>query len=123
MDRSAQHLLPAAIVGADRLFVFGIFCHQQVRSLLQAPSGILLLVPVRGTDRRKKPSPLLFVGDDLVIEIFRVPVDEHAAQVEDKGIYLHTYHFIFCSRSAAFSSVSAFFAKQKRTTRSSFPDW
>src|SRR6185437_15814700 len=137
VDRAAQHLLPTTVIGADRSLVFREFLDEVFRSFFEAAALILLFVPLGRTHGGQEPAAFFVVGKDLIIKILGVPVDEDAAEVEDKGIYFHDelmflqrnhavgyascHVYIFINRSAAFSSVSSFFAKQKRTTRSSFP--
>ena len=106
--RTAQHLFPATIVGPDGCLVLGILPDKVFGSFLQTPAGILLFIPIPGADRREEPAPFLFIRDDLVIEIFRVPVHQHPAEIEYQCIYVRVSHTIFIKRSTAFSSVSSF---------------
>ena len=114
---------------------------KSTRDINYLAAAILFFIPVGTTDRRQEPAPFFFIREDLPVEIFRVPVDQYAAQVEYQCVnFVRVHdlyytckiknlsipairHYIRASLSAAFSSVSSFLAKQNRITLSSFPDW
>ena len=88
MDGSAQHFFPATIIGPDSRLVFWVFAHQEFRAILEASAGILLLVPVQGADSGQEPAAFFLIRKDLVVQVFGVPVYQHAAEVEYQGLNL-----------------------------------
>ena len=55
---------------------------QAARRLGQGATGVLLGVPGLGTDVIEEPLPLLIVGNQLAVEVLRVPVEQYTAKVK-----------------------------------------
>src|SRR6186713_1661241 len=121
MDRSAQHLLPSSVKGPDRRGMIREPLDQKLGALRQAPARILLFIPVEGADICKEPAPLGFIGQQIPVQVFRIPVDQYTSQVKNDRIDHKDFFYTFLSASTALSRVSSFLAKQNRTTLSSFP--
>jgi hypothetical protein len=56
-----------------------------------ARAPVVRLVPFERADPREEVLHLLFVVEELAVEVARVPVDEHAPDVEDHGVSGHAW--------------------------------
>jgi len=82
-DRAGHHFVKAGTIGIDQLGFVGMLGLQEARSLGEATSRILAAVPFMGTYRCQKLfHRRLVAGEELAVEVPRVPVNQHAAQVE-----------------------------------------
>src|SRR5690606_15678417 len=82
VDGAGDHLLPAIIVGADHLLVFGVLGNQQFAGLTHRTTGILLRIPFGCADVCKEPLNLWLIPKQFPVEISRVPIYEYAAEIE-----------------------------------------
>src|SRR5262249_49366286 len=85
-DRPGQHLLPAMMVGRDQLAMLRVAGDEQRHRLVPAAAGILLLVPFLRAHRGEEILHCASIGEELAVEVARVPVDEDAAEIEDDGL-------------------------------------
>ncbi len=57
---------------------------ERTRALGEGPPGVLALVPFGGADRGEEMLHRRLVAvEELAIQVSRVPVEQHAAQIED----------------------------------------
>ncbi len=76
----------------------------------EGPARILPRVPLRGADRREKPLHLRLVGQELPVEMARVPFDQNAADVEHNRLdaVIHATNSITCAAARAPESNAPF---------------
>ncbi len=83
LEGAAEHLLPANVVGLDQGGMIGVGGDEQVDRLAPRSPGVLAQVPFGRADLGQETLHRGRIRDQAPVEMPRVPVDEHAAQVED----------------------------------------
>src|SRR5215469_7592956 len=91
LDRAGEgtgdHLVEAAVIGVDQLGLLGMLGLQQSSALTEGAAGILAAVPLMRANRGQKIlHPRVVAGEQLAVEVSRVPVDQNAAEVEYHGV-------------------------------------
>ena len=86
LDDCADHLLVAVRPSPDQLGLVGVGPRQLAAGIGDPSPEVLFGMPSGRADLQEEPLPVVFVGYELAIEIARVPVEEHSADVECDGI-------------------------------------
>ncbi|MCW0447689.1 hypothetical protein NB706_000523 [Xanthomonas sacchari] len=86
VQRAAQHLRPARVVGGDHRRMRRMQRAQFGHRLLPWPPGILTLVPLRAAHLAQEGFHRCLVVEQTAVQITRVPVDEDAAKIEYHGV-------------------------------------
>ena len=110
IDRSLDHLAEAFAESLDQLDLVGMVRKELLGCFGKAPSGVLLLVPLRRADVGKEMFHRHIVaGEELAIEKSGVPFEEHAAKIENGDApRAHRVH-----QSAAASAVTGTAARRR----------
>ena len=83
-DRPRHHFVEAGAIGVDQLGLVGMLALEQAGAFGEAAAGILTAVPLMGAHGRKKTlHHRLVAREELAVEMSRVPIDQHTAQIED----------------------------------------
>ena len=86
LDRALHHLVEAGAEGVDERPMLGIFPLEQRRRLGEPAAGVLALVPILGADgRQERLHRRLVAGEELPVEMPRIPIDQHAEIEHDDG--------------------------------------
>ena len=86
-DRSGDHLIKAGTIGVDQFGLVGMLSFEQAGAFHEATAGVLSSVPLIGADRREKMlHRCLVIPEELPIEMPRIPIDQHAAEVEHRDV-------------------------------------
>src|SRR6516164_1998377 len=92
-DRPRHHLVEAGAVGVDQLGLVGMLELEQAGAFSKAAPGVLASVPFMGADiRQKMLHRRLVSGKQLAVEVPRVPIDQHAADIEDHDVSYRLRH-------------------------------
>jgi hypothetical protein len=87
IDRASDHLVLSGAERVDQLHLVGVLGREQPGALGKAAAGIVVAVPFVGAHGGKKMlHPRFVAGEQLAVEMPRVPVDQHAAEVEHDDI-------------------------------------
>ena len=63
--------------------MFGVLGNQGAGGFSQGAPGILLGVPVLGTDGVEEPLALDVVGNQLAVQVLRAPVEQDTAEIKN----------------------------------------
>lgn len=63
--------------------MLGILLDEAASALGQRAAGVLLGVPGLGADVLEKPLPFVVVGNQLAVEVQRVPVEQDTAEIKN----------------------------------------
>ena len=84
---AAQHLHPALPEGRDQRARLRVLLAQCLDRLRPRPAGIELGVPLLAADLGEEALHRgVVAGEQLAVEVARIPVDADAAEVEDDGL-------------------------------------
>ena len=83
MDHVRHRLDPALVEGADLVREVRVPLGQKRDRIREGPAPILLDVPGGRAHLAEKPLHAVLVRDDLAVEMPRIPVEQHFADVED----------------------------------------
>src|SRR5262249_20419542 len=83
-DGSGHHFIEAGAISVDHLGLVGMLEPEQTRAFGKAAPGILTTVPLMGADiGQKMLHRRLVAGKQLAVEMPKVPIDQHTADIED----------------------------------------
>src|SRR6516165_793892 len=86
-DRPWHHLVEAGSIGVDQFGLVGVLELEQTGAFGKTAPGVLAAVPIMGADiRQKMLHRRLVPGKELAVKMSRVPVDQHAADIEDHDV-------------------------------------
>jgi hypothetical protein len=72
--------------------MFGELAYQQICSFLEGTAFVLGFIPVRSTDVFQEMFYFFRRGEDLLIQITRIPINKYSSQIKDDrmvGMVLH----------------------------------
>src|SRR6266478_8751721 len=96
-DRSRYHLVKAGMIGVDQFGLVGMLSFEQASTFSEAAAGVLSSVPLIGADIREKMlHRCLVIAEELEVEMSRIPIDQHTAEIEH-----HDVSDRLCHRPAA----------------------
>jgi hypothetical protein len=81
-ERPGDHLFAALGPRQDQPGVLRPLIRQGRAGFRRAQSAVVLLVPLRGAHVRQEPFHLRRIGDELPVQVTRVPVEQYPANVE-----------------------------------------
>ena len=90
---SAHHLHELAVIQLNLLFPLGMLGDEFRNTFRNGFPIVVLGIPLVGANVREEPLGLVLVAEIRVIEVMRVPVEEHAAVVEYE-VFDHHFSFL-----------------------------
>lgn len=83
---AGHHVVVAAVPQRDRIGVLGVQRRQLGDGLGHGAAEVVLGVPRPRAHLGEEPLDLVVGRQHLAVEVARVPVEEHPAEVEDDGV-------------------------------------
>src|SRR5450755_2208 len=92
VDLAGHHLLAALSPGHDHFLVAGVLRGEAAAGLRAIVAEVMRAMPGHGADPGEEVLHLVRIGEELPVQVPRIPVDQHPAEVEDHGVYRPAGH-------------------------------
>ncbi len=79
-----EHLVEPTVEGFDQGLLAGMVAHQATRRSGRISAAVLYLVPLPGRHGGQETLHFRRVRDELAVEVPGVPIEQHAAHVENR---------------------------------------